>query len=172
MTTFVFTETVPTELYSTALGTAVVNGGKPVGQFVSADLGKAVKLGTANNYVLAVAGDNIDGFIKAIEPFTVNDGTSFGGIQMEGRVTAIVGTGPVAVGDIVVADTQVLADGNLAKVKTLATTTYVAGSAGREYWKCIRIGVPNINNVVTGVAAAGAGGVAGAAGDAILLERI
>lgn len=149
MTTFVFTETVPTALISTALGVAKLVGSQGVGEYVSADLNKAVKLSSANNYVLATAGDNIDAFIKAIEPFTVNDGVSFGGVQQEGRVQAVVGTGPLAVGDLVVADTQVaLGTEGLAKVKLAVPV------AGLGYWKVIRI--------VLGT---------GIAGDTVLLEK-
>jgi len=104
MTAFVFTQLVETELVSAALGPN--NSTK----FSDKDLNKAVKLGTANNYVLATNGDEIDGFVKAIEPFTVNDGFSFGGVQLEGRVEAAVGAnqvGALAVGSYVVADTQV-----------------------------------------------------------------
>ena len=148
MTDFVFTELVPNKLESAALGA------NSSGKFADADLNKAVKLGTANNYVLCTGGDFIDGFVKAIEPFTVNDGFSFGGVQREGRVSAQVGANqgatPMAVGDLVVADTQVaLGTAGAAKVKT------GAGVAGKTNCKCIRI--------VSGT---------GVAGDTVLLERV
>lgn len=161
MTSFVFTELVPNTLESAALG-ADANG-----KFTSNDLNKAVKLGTANNYVLATAGSDIDGFVKAIEPFTVNDGFSFGGVQREGRVTALVGagqSGTMAVGDYVVADTQVtLNTAGAAKVKTgvafaqSGTTPFAVtqGTPLHAMWRCIRI--------VSGT---------GAAGDTVLLERL
>ena len=161
MTTFVFTETVPNQLESAALG---ANSG---GKFVSADLNKAVKLGTANNFVLATNGDEIDGFVKAIEPFTVNDGFSFGGVQREGRVSAVVGANQVstmAVGDYVVADTQVaLGTAGAAKVRTgtafaqSGTTPFgvTNSTPARALWRCIRI--------VSGT---------GAAGDPVILERV
>lgn len=148
MTTFAFTELVPNKLESAALG---VNA---AGKLTDADLNKAVKFGTANNYVLCANGDQIDGFIKAIEPFTVNDGFGFGGVQRQGRVTAEVGTNqgatPMAVGDLVAADAQVAAGtAGAAKVRT------VAGVAGRVAWRCIRI--------ISGT---------GAAGSVVLLERL
>jgi hypothetical protein len=146
MTTFVFTETVPTELFSTALGVSAS------AKFVSADLCKAVKLGPNNNYVLCSTGDQVDGFVKAIEPFTVNDGFSFGGVQLEGRVTAkigVQGASPMAVGDLIVAGVQVALG-----TASLGVVITGAGVAGKASWKCIRI--------ITGT---------GVAGDTVLLER-
>lgn len=162
MTTFVFTELVPNKLESAALGVSAA------GKFVSEDLNKAVKLGTANNYVLATGGDDIDGFVKAIEPFTVNDGFGFGGVQRTGRVSAEVGENqgvtPMAVGDFVVADTQVtLGTAGAAKVKTgvafsqLETADYTVTRQTplHAMWRCVRI--------VSGT---------GVAGDTVLLERV
>ena len=161
MTSFVFTETVPTKLESAALGPNSST------KFSDKDLNKAVKLGTANNFVLATEGDDIDGFVKAIEPFTVNDGFSFGSVVRAGRVLAMVGTNQVstmAVGDYVVADTQVaLGTAGMAKVKTgvafsqLGSGTYAVTRQTplHSMWRCIRI--------VSGT---------GAAGDQVLLERI
>lgn len=145
MTTFVYTELVPTQNESAALGVSA--GAK----FADADLGKPVKFGTANNYVLCAANDQIDGFVKAIEPITVNNGFSFGGVQREGRVVATVGaaqTPAMAIGDLVIADAQVaLGTAGAPKVKTGAAT-YAA-------WRCIRI--------ISGT---------GVAGDSVLIERI
>lgn len=159
MTTFVFTETVPIELISAALGVAKLVGNQGVGEFSSADLGKAVKLSTANNYILTGDNDIIDGFVKAIEPFTVNDGVSFGGVQQEGRVTALVGSGTVVAGDLVVsAAPTALGTEGIARVKAVSMATYVASSGGKVYWRCIR-------NVTS---AAGPGATVG---DTVLLER-
>jgi hypothetical protein len=147
MTTFVFTELVPTEkVLSAALGPDANT------KFADADVGKAVKLGTANNYVAVAANDEINGFVTSIEPFTVNNGFSFGGVVVSGRVLAEVGANqgatPMAVGDYVVADTPVaLGTAGKAKVKT--------GSPTKFFWRCIRI--------VSGT---------GVAGDTVLLERI
>lgn len=147
MTTFVFTELVPTEkVLSAALGPNTST------KFADADVGKAVKLGSANNYVLVEAGDEIEGFVTSIEPFTVNNGFSFGGVVVSGRVTAEVGANqgatPMAVGDYVVADAQVaLGTAGKAQVKT--------GTPSKFLWRCIRI--------ISGT---------GAAGSTVLLERI
>ena len=149
MTSFVFTELVPNGLESAALGTGIN------GKFTDADLNKAVKLGGANNYVLAENGDEIHGFVKAIEPFTVNDGYSFGGVQREGRVTAQVGVNQGATamkpGDIIVADNQVA----LGTIGAAQVRTEIAPAPGVEYWRCLRI--------ISGT---------GVVGDMVLLEEV
>lgn len=146
MTAFAFNETVPTEVISTALGTGSGN------VFVTADVGKAVKLGTAQNYVLVTAGNEIEAFVSSVEPFTVNSGYSFGGVVSEGFKAAVVGANqgvtPMAVGDYVVADTQTaLGTAGAAAVKT--------GTPTKFFWRCVRI--------ISG---------AGAAGSAVLLQRV
>jgi len=146
MTTFAFTELVPTEkVLSAALGPDANT------KFADADVGKAVKMGTAQNYVAVAAGNDIEGFVTSIEPYTVNSGFSFGGVVVSGRVKAEVGANqgatPMAVGDYVVADTPVaLGTAGKAKVKT--------GTPAKYFWRCIRI--------ISGT---------GVAGDSVLLER-
>jgi hypothetical protein len=162
MTAFVFTELVPTENESAALG---VNA---AGKFTDKDLGKPVKFGAANNYVLAAAGNDIDGFVLSVEPFTVNDGVGFGGVMRKGRITVEVGANqggtPMAVGDYVVADAQAaVGTAGTAKVKTgvaFAQSGTTPFAITREtplhaMWRCIRI--------ISGT---------GVAGDSVLLERL
>lgn len=146
MTTFVLSELVDNTYESFALG---VNA---AGKFVDADIKKPVKLAANNNMVLCAAGDEIDGFVRAIEPFTVNDGFSFGSVQREGRVEVQVGTdqaGAIAVGDLVVAGagTPALGTAGLARVKK--------GTPTRALWNVIRI--------ISGT---------GVAGDRVLIERV
>ena len=148
MTTFVFEELVndpPATVLSAALGT----GSGELDS--SADVGKGVKIGTANNYIIATSGDEIEGVITSVEPWTVNDGYSFGGVQVDRRVTATVGatqTGTVAVGDLVVADTQ-------AAFGTAGTLQVQSGAPTQFLWRVIRI--------ISGT---------GATGDSVLLERV
>ncbi len=72
------------------------------------EVGKAVKLAAANNYVLCTDGDEIEGFVAAIEPNTVNAGYSFGAVQRRGRIQAVLAAGVTnaAVGMFVVAAAQ------------------------------------------------------------------
>lgn len=159
MTTFVFGENVTEAMKDTvscALGAAAASG---IGQ---KDLDKAYKMGTAQNYVPCADGDPIEAFVNAVEPFTVNQGFSFGSVQRRGRKTVQNGAAQatLAVGDQVVAFTQVaIGTAGLAQVKK-ATATAAADDgfstqAGHYAWRVIRI--------LTGT---------GVAGDQILIERI
>jgi hypothetical protein len=150
MTAFAFDVTVPAnEIISTALGTG------PGNTFLSAtDLGKAVTLAVTNtsSHVLAAAGAEIDGFITSVEPITVNNGFSFGGILIEGRIQATVGANqgatPMAPGDYVVADVQTA-------VGTLGLAQVKTGAPTKKLWRCI--------SRVSGT---------GATGSTVVLERV
>lgn len=165
MTAFAFGVTVPAnEIISSALGTGSGN------TYTSpADVGKAVILSTANNHILATAGADIDGFVNSVEPYTVNGGYSFGGILVEGRILAVVGANqgatPMAVGDYVVADTQLAlgtvgsnqawtAPGTAPSTPTGPTAQVKTGSPAKKFWRCI--------SKVSGT---------GAAGSVVVLER-
>lgn len=148
MTDFVFTELVNdplAQIESACLGPDANN------KFGNNDVGKAVKLSTANNYILATAGDEIEGFVEAIEPQTYNSGFSYGTVRRNRRMICQVGTteaGTVGPGDLVVADTQAaLGTAGLPTVQTGTPTTFL--------WRCIRI--------ISGT---------GASGDKVLIERV
>lgn len=163
MPSFAFTELVPTEgVESGCLGPNSST------KFADADLGKAIKFGTADNFVLATEGDEIDGFVYAIDAMTYNSGFSFGSVQRKGRKLAVVGANqggtPMAVGDYVVADAQVaLGTAGSPKVKTgvafaqSGTTPFAVTMPTplHNLWRCIKI--------VSGT---------GVAGDTVLLERL
>jgi len=104
MTTFVYGESV-TDAIKDTISTAL--GASSSAPFGNNDIGKAVKRGTAQNYVLCADNDAIEGFVAAIEPSTVNAGFSFGSVQRRGRKIAQVGTGEtVTLNGYVVAYTQ------------------------------------------------------------------
>lgn len=159
MTTFVFGENVTEAMKDTvscALGAAAASG---IGQ---KDLDKAYKMGVLNNYVPCADGDAIEAFVSAVEPFTVNQGFSFGSVQRRGRKTVQNGAAQatLAVGDYVVAFTQTaIGTAGLAQVKkataTAATDDGAMFQSGLFAWKVIRI--------LTGT---------GVAGDQILIERV
>ncbi len=163
MTTFVFGENVTEAIKDTvsaALGAAAASG---IGQ---KDLDKAYKMGTAQNYVPCADGDPIEAFVNAVEPFTVNQGFSFGSVQRRGRKTVQNGAAQatLAVGDYVVAFTQVaIGTAGLAQVKKAATTADVDATPTPDTvaiqtpyrWRVVRI--------LTGT---------GVAGDQILIERV
>lgn len=146
MAVFKFQPTVPVpERLSACLGVSAN------AKFADADINKAVKLGTANNYVPVAAGDDIEGFVDSIEPATYNSGFSFGAVQINGSRIAQVGTNQgsaMAVGDYVVADTPVaLGTAGYAQVKTGVTHsqltsgnyTVTLATPKRFFWRCIRI---------------------------------
>jgi hypothetical protein len=149
MSAFVFTEltqspeTMQTE--SACLGVDANN------KLTENDIGKAVKLAAANNYVVATTDDEIEGILVAIEPVTYNDGFAFGTVQRRGRALATVGTsevGTVAVGELVVVDDQ-------AAVGTAGGLVVYPGAPATFKWRVLRI--------VSGT---------GAAGDQVLIERV
>lgn len=76
------------------------------------EVGKTVKLVGESRYDLTAAGNDIEGFIFAVE-LAPQNGFTIGSVQSEGRafvtfdgLQATPGTGTVAIGDIVVAGTQ------------------------------------------------------------------
>lgn len=133
MTAFAFRETVPAPtMLTSALGT----GGANI--WTDKEIGKPVKLSAADDstMILATGADEIFGFVKALSIGTVNDGFSHGSVQIEGWMEAAVGANQgataMAVGDTVVADTQVaFGTAGVAKVKTSATS--------RRGWIVMRI---------------------------------
>lgn len=111
------------------------------------DIGKAVKKGADQNFVLCADGDEIEGFIDTVRGDTVNGGFSFGGVQRRKRIWAEVGAGTVAPNDFVVAAPQVaFGTKGVAQVKTGTPATYK--------WQALRV--------------VGAGTV----GSRVLLERV
>lgn len=102
-------------------------------KLTDADVGKPVKLTGDSTYGLCSDGDAVEGFVRSVEPFTV-EGTSFGGVQISQFKTVTV-YGAIAIGDYVVAETG----GRVKKAPTMgadATThpkhlwRYVSGEVG------------------------------------------
>jgi len=117
------------------------------------EMGKAVKLGPANNYVLCSDGDEIEGVVVAMEVNTVNEGFSFGAVQRDRRMQAVLDTGEtgVAVGALVVAGAQEAVGTQTNGGKVVVAT----GAPVTHKWRVIRL--------IDGT---------GEAGDTVLIERI
>lgn len=132
MATFKFGNTGTDGLYTiqAALGASTST------PLTSKDVGKAVKLGTANNYLLCAADDPIEGILYSVEGGTVNGGYGFGSIQTRKRIRAqVAATFTVTPGLWVVAAAQAaVGTPSLALVKNVALS-----AAGAFPWRCISI---------------------------------
>lgn len=116
---------------------SVISGklGASANQYVDGDVGHAVKLTADSRWVKCASGDQIEGFIKSIEPFTV-EGYSFGGVQIGGfkEVTVV---GPIAIGDYVMAGAAG-ASGNPGKLlKETAVTVGDATTVRYHKWRYV-----------------------------------
>ena len=102
------------ELVGTELITARLGAGSGSANYVDdKEIGKPVKLVGVSQFNLCAAGDQIEGFIGAVETYTADD-FSIGSVQIDRRkrvtldgLQATPGTGTCAVGDYVVAGTAV-----------------------------------------------------------------
>ena len=102
------------ELIGTEPITARLGAGSGSANYVTdVEIGKPVKMVGDSQYGLCAAGDQIEGYIAAVETYTADD-FSIGSVQFEGRkrvtldgLLATPGTGTCAVGDYVVAGTAV-----------------------------------------------------------------
>lgn len=72
-------------------------------KFTDADVGYPVKLAAGSQYDKCVSGNQIEGFVFSISPYTVED-HSFGSVQLS-EFKAVTVTGPIAIGDYVMAGT-------------------------------------------------------------------
>lgn len=157
MTTFVHNEKVndpSADIVSAALGAATGEG------WGNNDLGKAVKLNALGAYELCEANDPIEGFLIAIEPHTVNAGFSFGSVQRDKRMQAVLAVGQtsVVVGDIMTGAAQTAigtaTTGAPAGRNALVMKETLAGDSGNFVWRVLRLLTD------------------GEAGSTVLLERV
>lgn len=165
MPTFKFTPLVNSP-FADVISAALGDGSSEI--WSSDDVGKAVKLSADSTYALCSAGDEIEGFVVAVDAGpTVNSGFSFGSVQRNKRVEAEVASdqsGTMAVGDLVIAGAgAVMGTSQKAMVKsgTAASQSgttpfaYTERTPNTHLWRCIAI--------VSGT---------GAVGDTVLIERI
>lgn len=135
-------------IVSACLGTAAA-------KFADADIGKPVKLATstpAENYILCADGDEIEGFVVALDGGTVNDGFAFGSVRKrEYQYVKNSGAAAIAVGATVVA----AAPSALGTAETNGLAKVKAGSPTKFIWRVLSL----------------CGGV-GAVGSKILIERV
>lgn len=134
MAKFLFTELITPNSPATAARLGSASGS--ANYLDDKEIGKFVKLGGDSRYNLCAAGDEIEGFIVATEPASVDDfsfgsvQTGKGGVVRKGVVLdglqATPGTGAIAIGDYVVTGTVVAkgtalsADAKVCKATTQA----------------------------------------------------
>lgn len=125
MAKFTFTESYSAgEVITAKLSAlAVDTPGLTAGYLTDADVGKAVKLGAADRYVLAAAGDEIEGFLVSVESATV-DGYTYGSIVLAARkAVTFEGTG-------ITPGTLVIVGAPIARAVALTPGVPVAVKAG------------------------------------------
>lgn len=109
-------------VHSEKVITARLGGNASNTRFSDSDVGKAVKLVGESNYALCSAGDAIEGIVTSVET-GLYDQFVLGGVVSKGFHNATVGSGTVAVGDMVVAAAQAAvqtAQGSYVKVAKAA----------------------------------------------------
>lgn len=143
MAKFQMKETIPATAKTARLGA----GSGAANQLDDKEIGKAVKLIAESRFGLCAVGDQIEGFIGAIETATMDDftiGSVFNEHSFRKEVTfdglqATPGTGVIAIGDRVVTGTVVAkgtALGNV-PVKVCKATT----QTGMDYvWRVVSLG--------------------------------
>lgn len=141
---------------STKLGSRQGTAGElksGLGEYSDAEVFKAVKLGTASNFLLCEDGDELDGFIDNIDSGGTTDGYTFGGVArgnagLRVEVQVAAGAEKVNINDLVVAAAQLpVGTAGLAQVK--------GGAPERHLWRVMEIS--------TGT---------GVAGDKIVIEKL
>lgn len=136
--------------------TARIGAGTGAGNNVDdKEVGKLVKLVGDSQYNLTAAGDQIEGVVVAMETATL-DGYSIGSVARDGRIEVTFdgaqadGTGSLAVGDYVVAGTQVAKGTSLGnagpKVRKATTQTGMYHA-----WRVVSLGSGNGSVGTTGV---------------------
>lgn len=140
MAKFMMGEVVGVEPITARLGAGTGSSNN----LTTVELGKIVKLVGESRYGLAAAGDQIEGFIVAVESATL-DGYTIGSVKQKSYkqvtfdgVQATPGTGTVAIGDYVVTGTVVAKDTALSgPVKVTKATTQ---TGMYHAWRVVSLG--------------------------------
>lgn len=103
MAKFAFTESFSVSEIISAKVSALAGdtAGLVAGYLTDADIGKGVKLGATDRYVLAAATDEVEGFLVAVESATV-DGFTFGSVALSGRKAVTFEGAAIVIGSFVV----------------------------------------------------------------------
>lgn len=115
-------------------------------KLASTDQNKPLKLIASDTYGLCAAGDEIEGTVESIEPYTVNGGLSFGTVNRRGRRDAIVGTATACP-----FGTLVVAGPNAALNTVQAVLVVQLGTPSKHIWRVVSApsgGVQNSSVVI------------------------
>ena len=149
--------------YSTVYTARLGAGTGAVNNLTDAEVNKFVKLAGDSRYDLCAVGNEIEGFIAALETAT-QDGYTIGSVQVDGRAEVTFdglqgtpGTGAIAVGDYVVCGTPAAKGTSLVWPAGPKVCKATAASTGLTHlWRVVSLG------------SAGTGAV----GTAGLIERV
>ena len=151
-------ECISTKLSALAADTA----GLAAGYLTDADIGKGVKLGASDRYVLAASGDEIEGFLVSVESATI-DGFSFGTIVKSGNKAVTFEGAGITIGLLVNFGTAVAKGTALTVPVAVKAGAAIAASAAHPFgWN------PSTQmwRVISGTGAAGTQGVIERVGEA------
>lgn len=144
------------ECFSTKLSAlAADTAGLAAGYLTDADVGKGVKLGATDRYVLAATGDEIEGFLVSVESATV-DGFSFGTVAKSGNKAVTFEGSGITVGLLVTFGTAIAKGTALTVPAAVKAGAAIIASAAHPYaWN------PSMHmwRVISGTGVAGTQGV-------------
>jgi hypothetical protein len=128
-------------------------GSGTVNQVTVAEVGKIAKLVAESRYNLAAAGDEVEAVITAVE-LAPQNGFTIGSVLKDGKLAvtfdglqATPGTGVIAIGDIVVAGTQVAKDTALTVAPRVCKATTPANVVHK--WRVVSLGTVGTGAVST-----------------------
>ncbi len=149
MAKFMMGELVGVEPITARLGA----GSGTANNVTTAEIGKPVKLVAESRYNLSAVGDQIEGFVVAVESATL-DGYSIGSVRQKGykKVTfdglqGTPGTGVLAIGDYVVTGTVVAKDTALSGPPKVCKATTQTGMY--HAWRVVSLGTAGTGAVGT-----------------------
>jgi hypothetical protein len=138
---------VPTAPSKAAMTVRFGAGSSPSDNWDQKEISKAVKFVAESRFDLCAAGDEIEGFVSAIEAATQN-GFTVGSVEDDGRrmvtadgLQATPGTGTIAVGDYVLAGSATAKGTALtAFAKVVKATTQASAKATPYAWRVLSLG--------------------------------
>jgi hypothetical protein len=153
-----FNEIISCKVSALAADTA----GLVAGYLTDADVGKGVKLGATDRYILALDGDEIEGFLVSVESATI-DGYTFGSIVKTGNKEITFQGAGIVIGSIVVFGTPIAKGTALTVPPAVKLGAAIAASQAKPYgWNPST----HVWRVISGTGVAGTQGIIERVGEA------